>query len=334
MLTLLLLLAGEPADDATWRAGIEADDRQQVATWIDSGWAVDSRDESGATPLIQALLAEKEEMVGLLLERGADPNLPHLDYMGMSPLMAAASRNDVASAQRLLDRGAELDVADQNGDPAINWAAYYGYEEWVDWALEHGADAQQVGHGSTIEIAMRRGHEGIVQAILKRDSPEVDVTGRTELMLAIVARQEERALELIESGAPVQAVDRIGYSALHHASREGLTRVVRALIAKSVPVSASGNPNGLSLTPVHLAAIHDQPQVLALLAEAGADLDKLGSGGGSAFAWALSEGQRDTARWLIEHGADATLADAWGITAKDFCASQGWDELVALLSER
>ncbi|WP_370195803.1 formyltransferase family protein [Aurantimonas coralicida] len=78
---------------------------------------VDRRDAQGWTPLIRAAYVGDVERVRILLERGADPNLPNLN--GTTPLMYALSGLDHikgrTAAKHILRYGANSDARDRFG---------------------------------------------------------------------------------------------------------------------------------------------------------------------------------------------------------------------------
>ena len=79
-------------------------DREAVAQLLDVGRWVDKPDSNGLTPLMAAVLGRDPDMVRLLLERGADPNLQAPG--GEVALEMARANGDGASESLLLKAGA------------------------------------------------------------------------------------------------------------------------------------------------------------------------------------------------------------------------------------
>ena len=69
------------------------------------------------------------ECVKLLLDHGADPNLP--DGNDDTALHWAAFKNRHQCVRALLQRGAWVDAADYNSDTPLSWAAMKGNLESV-----------------------------------------------------------------------------------------------------------------------------------------------------------------------------------------------------------
>jgi uncharacterized protein len=96
--------------------------------------------DTGETPLHAALSshrASQHPVVKVLLEAGADPNLPTKPSAESgafmrdcrtrqeTPLHRAAAFASAETIQLLLDAGAKLDVKDSNGDSPLSWASWH-----------------------------------------------------------------------------------------------------------------------------------------------------------------------------------------------------------------
>lgn len=84
---------------------------------IDKGADINAKDKQGMSVLAQAVSQipyGSKPIVDLLLERGADPNLP--DDKGETPLMVGLrSSQSVELIEQLLEKGAEVNVKDKQG---------------------------------------------------------------------------------------------------------------------------------------------------------------------------------------------------------------------------
>lgn len=298
-------------------------------------------------PVLPAAVAAGEDaVVDSLLAAGVDLDaaLPH--YYDATALMIAAGNDETELVDRLIAAGADLNRRDRNGDTALNWAAYSGHVRVVGSLLEAGADPTIVGHGNALQIALRRGHEDVVQVLSVAMNARTRLNGRdTSLMLAVYrddgpavqeaivagaqldARDDmdrpllhvaarlghaEALLALLAAGATVDAGDLNGFTALMVAAREGQSDLVRHLLAAGASATHRAERHALSLTPLHLAAIGGDVECVRALAAAGADLDAQDVDGATAALWGLSEQNLDAVVTLIELGADPTLAHREG----------------------
>ena len=106
---------------------------------------------TGHTPFLRAALSGDTTVMRLLLEHGADPNLPTL--AGTTPLMAAGGVNWVvaqtytespeallAAVQLCLENGADINAVNSMGLSALLGAANRGSNHIIQYLAEHGAD--------------------------------------------------------------------------------------------------------------------------------------------------------------------------------------------------
>jgi ankyrin repeat protein len=124
---------------------------------------------SGSTPLLRAAKAADVAVVGLLLEKGADPRLA--TRTGINPLMIAAGlgtkEEDITGRSKteadaiktmalLRDAGLEVNATDTTGRTALHGAALQGYDQVVRWLAEHGAqlDAKDKREFTPLDVAM------------------------------------------------------------------------------------------------------------------------------------------------------------------------------------
>jgi ankyrin repeat protein len=125
----------------------------------------------GATPLLRAAKAGDVVAIRMLLDKGADPNLP--TKPGVTPLMAATgvgSRDSdtrgrfkteadaIESARVLLEAGANINAAEGRGQTALHGAAFWGFTELVQFLADHGAnlEAKDKQGKTPIDSAMGR----------------------------------------------------------------------------------------------------------------------------------------------------------------------------------
>lgn len=81
--------------------------------------------KKSSMPLIRAVWLGKKEIVDLLLEFGADPNLSLNN--GFNSLFVAASRGHTKIIELLIQKGCPLDVADNLGFSPLDIAIINGY---------------------------------------------------------------------------------------------------------------------------------------------------------------------------------------------------------------
>jgi ankyrin repeat protein len=131
---------------------------------LDRGVSVNAASEQGGewrTALIAACEACHEDIVDLLLERGADPNVGAEESRWNTALPMAASSGSLTIVRKLVFHGARVnetvDFSSSNRQPAIWWAVAVEHIAMVQFLLENGASLD--GHiGSTaLEMASELG---------------------------------------------------------------------------------------------------------------------------------------------------------------------------------
>ena len=124
------------------------------------------------------------EVVKVLLEAGANPNLPVHDYDSYTHLMAAVMNGDASEevVKILIDAGADVNARNDYGATALHLYEWNANLEKMKLLIQAGADVNAR-----------------------------DIYGRTPLYNTRIAEQIQL---LIDSGADVNATDYEGYSAL------------------------------------------------------------------------------------------------------------------------
>ena len=97
-----------------------------------------NRVNRATTPLLGASMRGHKNVVQLLIDKGADPNVAN--YCGYTPLRMAASLGHKDVANLLLDRGADFNKGDADGNTALHHAALKGHIDLVQLLLDRGAN--------------------------------------------------------------------------------------------------------------------------------------------------------------------------------------------------
>jgi hypothetical protein len=99
-----------------------------------------SKDRDGRTPLLWAVAEEREAVVRLLLDQGAE--VDSRDKDGDTALSWAAKMGNETIVKLLLEQGAEVDSRDSCGQTPLSWTARMGHETVVRLLLEQGAEVE------------------------------------------------------------------------------------------------------------------------------------------------------------------------------------------------
>jgi ankyrin repeat protein len=318
------------------------------------GIDVDARGPREDTALIAAAHGGRVDVIRILLEHGADPNmdcelgctavtfgvfrLRPQDWSPSDPrpsdprplelLLAAGGHyrlceavllNDLELARTRLDEGADPNFETHYGT-LLMLAAERGYAKFVELLLDHGADIRQldyIGH-TALTKAAGRGRTEVARILLDRGAAE---TRDSALEAAAFEGHRETAEMLIARGARRSVVDAVALndiSLLETMLDEELGRDLSGGFIREVGRLAM------------LAARVAEPMVVALLLDRGAAHVKENDDH-SLLAEAARHGRLDTIRLLLDRGADVHAVGRSGATPLQWAVHEGRDEAADLL---
>ncbi|KAF3312792.1 hypothetical protein TWF173_006825 [Orbilia oligospora] len=129
--------------------------------------SLDVKDSHHQTPILLASRYGNEDVVEVLLERGAE--VESGDKFGWTPLLWAAKNGHEAIVEKILDRGAQVDSKDTYGMTPLHWAAWEGHEAVASILLERGADIEMetAKGGKPLAIAIESNSEAIVRLLIE-----------------------------------------------------------------------------------------------------------------------------------------------------------------------
>jgi ankyrin repeat protein len=212
----------------------------------------------GATALWNASLNGSEEMVGMLLRKGADPAISLVS--GESPVMTAARTGNAKVVELLLMAGADPNATGARGQTALMWASAQHHSAAVSVLLEHGAD-----------VHARSETWSQVMAIPPHSDPanqqNVPHGNNTALMFAAREGDVASAKLLVVAGARVNDSNARGTSAIVLAAHSGYRDLVEFLL----DVSADPDAAGAGFSALHLAIMRRDDGMARSLLEHGGD---------------------------------------------------------------
>lgn len=121
-----------------WFDAARRGDVPMIETFIDSGYALDTRDNKGYTALILAAYHGQAPAVERLLAAGADACAQ--DQRGNTALMGAIFKGEVQIARRLMGTDCSPDQRNGAGQTAAMYAGLFKRLELLDALKAKGAD--------------------------------------------------------------------------------------------------------------------------------------------------------------------------------------------------
>lgn len=268
------------------------------------------------------------------------------DDDGRTMLMYAVG-SSIEIVNILINAGADVNRRDTSGRPVWDFAPTWGPSSVEIWrALIHASlDVNSRGaKNDTPLISVCAGYVApatnqsfiqsrlcIVQLLLDAGAA-VNVLDRyndSPVRAAAGAGNIEAVKVLLKAGADPNLLGSGTRSALFEAAIHGHGRIVQPLLQagahveaatlgsriRSYPVSTSGLVDVEGVTPLIAAAEMGHFQVVRLLVDAGADVDRSDSSGFTALMGAARSGHAGMVKFIMEHGANLDAVDSSGKAA-------------------
>ena len=262
---------------------------QAASILLENGADARAINEYEATAMHEAVDGNHVEVVQALVERHANPNAQ--DGRGNTPLMLAARSGHVEVIRALMDGpiAVELELQNKDGQTALTWAVTNGHIKVVRLLMQLGSDPMTIDNDGRGILAITAG------------------TGQENLMKAM--------LEAILSGAdPEQISQSMQKAARMFSSQDGHGNT--CLMAA---VRHSGTRGG-DPEEAESAALDCCKVVMAH--ESGEEtIDIQNNDGDTALVGAVRENRIKVCEYLLDHAADRSIENKWGMTA-EFLANE------------
>ena len=253
--------------------------------------AVASIGAASSAELVEAVKKGNTVAVRALLKQGADVN--SLDQAGATALHSAVYNDDLQTTEILLAAGANAKAVSRYGVTPISLAAVNSNAAMIDRLLKAGADPNTATpEGETVLMTQARtGNLAGVKSLIAHGA-DVNVKEnwkkQTALMWAAAEDHGDVVKALLDAGADFKYRNASGLDAFLFAVREGSISALQPLVTAGVDVN-------------------ERTGVIK-----GRDDANLGRDNISALALAIINSHYEMAAWMLDHGADANVADPDG----------------------
>ncbi|MCF6138279.1 M48 family metallopeptidase [Pseudalkalibacillus berkeleyi] len=145
-------------------------DSAKVISLIEKGTDIQLEDSQGLTPLHWAVQDGNEDMVKILINSGADPNVEDF-YFGLTPMMSAAEFGNSNIIKMLIEAYGDLNGKDYEGMNALFYAVFSDNPETVKLLIDQGVDLDTLDSENMTALmhAIQLGNRDIIN-ILKKSS--------------------------------------------------------------------------------------------------------------------------------------------------------------------
>lgn len=258
------------------------------------------------------------EVVALTGVALSPKNADSLDYLVLTDLdtgivtdlrlHTAAERGELSRAREALEQGADVNLRAGQGATALHWASDRGQIEVAEFLLEHGAEidcADELGW-TPIFLAVQGGHTALAHMLHARGaSLEATINGK-HVRLPLESEPDPDLLAAAEG-----------------ADLDGM----RAAIAAGARVDCRTDDGW---TPL-LTVATGPPELAEFLLSSGADPNAVSDRGYSALMRSAGHGNIAVVRLLLAAGADPSLRDCDGKTARRLASEMGQSACANLL---
>lgn len=311
----------------------------------EAGADLDARDENNFTPLYEASLWGNYMSVKVLVTHGSDTSLGtsvEQDSSGWTPLIVSSEEGYVRCLRILLEAGADANLPGPHGTP-LHYAVSEGHIDLCDLLLEHGADPN---HPKLDPPIITQIFSNVTDADLRfkllkllhqngAHLDEIDASGMSALLHAALLGDVPCVKYLLDHGADAKLADAKGRTAFDSAVERDYVEVVRLLLDKDGDMHAAAHQEQ---SPLFNAV--KKLEMVRLLLDREFDPDARSPDGFTPLMLAADDNHVPTVKVLLEREATVDL-ELWhsnggaksGWTALAFAAERGNSEVVLLLAE-
>eukprot|EP00172_Hildenbrandia_rubra_P003621 Plantae.Rhodophyta-Hildenbrandia_rubra.ctg6022.p1 GENE.Plantae.Rhodophyta-Hildenbrandia_rubra.ctg6022~~Plantae.Rhodophyta-Hildenbrandia_rubra.ctg6022.p1 ORF type:complete len:525 (+),score=60.11 Plantae.Rhodophyta-Hildenbrandia_rubra.ctg6022:3325-4899(+) len=336
----------------------ESDNMEALTMMLEWGWNIDSRDDEGCTPLIEASCRNDVAVfLQLLIKRGADVGSRNTHQENAAHYAAWDGLR--VKLQNLLVAGCPIDAQSCDGSTPLHFAATQGWTAIVADLSMFGAnlDISDINGNTPLLLATERGYRNVVATLLGSGA-SVNIKnkrGSSAVHIAAMRDDIKTIRLLLRYGSDVIQEDRWGWTALNWVIESDraqercslLLKVADLLLNQGAPIDS------LCRSPMHDDELWDNATLTCLLLDQGAPIDAKIFGYSplqsllerecdlhmtrrdewTALHWSVSERSIESMNTVLKRGISIDDPGTHGLNPLCIAAMDGYADVMGILIE-
>lgn len=272
------------------------------------------------------ILNKHNEIVEMLLDAQKPPEINSHDYKFNTALTYSVLTKNFSTLKKLLEKGANPNIANTEGNTPLHHAVMDGSTEAVQLLLDNKADKNAKNqHGYTPLIAsIEKDNIEIAKQLLESGANLniADTKGNTPLHHAVAHGNHEIVQMLLDNKAEINAQNQYGYTPFMEAIKNKKIEIAKQLLDRSdqktllieaikcddsetvknlLELGVSPNVSDEEKnTPLHHAVDRENSEILKLLLDKKADFNAKNKNGFTPFMDAIKNNKTDIAKQLLD----------------------------------
>jgi ankyrin repeat protein len=300
---------------------------------------VNQTDNTGNTPLHNAVLVSSKPIIGILLSKGADIDAGNTQKS--TPLQLAIANKNDEIAKYLIDKGANINKQDLRGNTPLHYTVYSNSNDIAQLLIDKGADIEAksfnnytplsaltrstrnfevakvlVKNGADVNVPWTDGDrplnyaamysDGRVIDLLMDHNADIDTTGEhlSFTLTSTVRKGHVRLFNFIVEKCGDKLFDNaeMNKNLIRNAITSNSIEIVKILQTKKIPLDLS--PSITGATPLHSIASNPEAIDMAeFLVKKGIDINARTNDGRTAYNIAEANGNKKMQELLVSLGA-------------------------------
>ena len=247
------------------------------------------------------------EMVSILLESGANPNI--IGSKGSTPLQRASKNGHIAIVEKLIKYKADPNQVGVSGWTPLILASEQNHPKIVEILLSAGADVNvtMAGGWTALMFACAYNYPSIVSLLLQAGADHSIRTTKWAAIHSAASKYEDPAIliELAKAGADLNEVTHVGATPLILACQLNFELTVNVLLNYHISID-SRTKHGF--TALMAAVCNNNVNIVETLLSEGASVNITDNEGRSALEWSLECGHPEITQLLLLYMGDTGTA--------------------------